>query len=240
MPQKSIVLHIPHASPVFPLGLDSWDEGINSEITRWTDWYTDWLFASCTRLDSRIIPVSYPFSRFFCDVERLENDSLEKIGQGIFYTRFGLLNRRYSDGEKQFALYSFYEHRRRLIKALRPEALLIDCHSFPADLSQTDICIGINNDWSQPDNNLIDKILSHFQAKGYSVGVNEPYTNSISPDAGFRYSSLMIEVNKRVYLHGPQALDIPKAYVLRQCIEECLIALLSRNNAPGRLGEEST
>lgn len=226
---KSIVLHIPHASPVFPFGLSSWEEGINSEITRWTDWYTDWLFASSTRKDSRIIPVSYPFSRFFCDVERLENDPLEAIGQGIFYTRFGLLNRRYSDAEKQLALYSFYEHRRRLIKALRPEALLIDCHSFPAELSQTDICIGTNADWSRPDNKLIDKILFHFQSKGYSVGLNEPYSNSISPETGFRYSSLMIEVNKRTYLLGSQELDISKANTLRNCIEECFIDLLAGN-----------
>ena len=226
MLQKRIVLHIPHASPVFPFGLSSWDEGINFEVTRWTDWYTDWLFASSGRLDSRIIPVAYPFSRFFCDVERLENDPLEKIGQGIVYTRFESLKRTVSDGEKQFALNSFHEHRQRLVQALSPGALLVDCHSFPADLSETDICIGVNDDWSRPDNSLIDRIISHFRSKGYSVGVNEPYSNSISPEAVFRYGSLMIEINKQAYLIGDQELDITKACYLRQCIEECFMDLL--------------
>lgn len=207
MLQKRIVLHIPHASPVFPFGLSSWDEGINFEVTRWTDWYTDWLFASSGRLDSRIIPVAYPFSRFFCDVERLENDPLEKIGQGIVYTRFESLKRTVSDGEKQFALNSFHEHRQRLVQALSPGTLLVDCHSFPADLSET-------------------RIISHFRSKGYSVGVNEPYSNSISPEAVFQYSSLMIEINKQAYLIGDQELYITKACYLRQCIEECFTELL--------------
>ena len=227
MPQKSIVLHIPHASPVFPFGLSSWEEGINSEITRWTDWNTDWLFASSTRLDPRIIPVSYPFSRFFCDVERLENDPLEQIGQGIVYTRFGTLSRCISDAEMQFALESYHEHRQRLVQALTPGALLVDCHSFPADLSDTDICIGVNDDWSRPDDNLIDRVLSYFRSWGYSVGLNEPYSNSVSPETGFRYGSLMIEVNKRVYLRGKQELDLSKASGLRKCIEECIVNLLA-------------
>lgn len=227
MLQKSIVLHIPHASPLFPLGRSNWEDGIEFEITRWTDWYTDWLFASSTRLDSRIISISSPFSRFFCDVERLENDPLEIIGQGIVYTRYGRLSRSISEEEKQFALKCYHEHRQRLVQALTPGALLVDCHSFPADLSDTDICVGVNDDWSRPGEALIDRVVSHFRAKGYSVGLNEPYSNSISPDAGFRYGSLMIEVNKRAYLHGPQTLDIPKAFILRRCIEECLIALLS-------------
>ena len=226
MQLERIVLNIPHASPVFPFGRSSWEEGINLEITRWTDWYTDWLFASSSRLDSRIIPVAYPFSRFFCDVERLENDPLEKIGQGIVYTRFGLLKRTVSDGEKQFAINSFHEHWQRLVKALSPRTLLVDCHSFPADLSGTDICIGLNDDWSRPDSGIINKVVSHFRSKGYSVGINEPYSNSISPDAGFRYGSLMIEVNKQTYLIGNQELDVVKARILRQCVEECLLGLL--------------
>ena len=77
---ERIVLHIPHASPVFPFGVSGWEEGIAAEVERWTDWYTDWLFASSSRLDGRIVSVHYPFSRFFCDAERLENDTLESVG----------------------------------------------------------------------------------------------------------------------------------------------------------------
>ena len=86
---KRIVLNIPHASPVFPFGRSGWEEGIGGEIARWTDWYTDYLFAGASRLDGRIIPVIYPFSRFFCDVERLKDDPLESVGRGRVYRRFG-------------------------------------------------------------------------------------------------------------------------------------------------------
>jgi putative restriction endonuclease len=33
---------------------------------------------------------------------------------------------------------------------LCPDALLLDCHSFPSELSDVDICIGFNEDWSKP------------------------------------------------------------------------------------------
>ena len=32
--------------------------------------------------------VVFPYSRFVCDVEPLENDAMESIGQGIIYTRY--------------------------------------------------------------------------------------------------------------------------------------------------------
>ena len=85
MPQKRIVLHIPHACPILPFGLSGWDEGILHEIVRWTDWYTDWLFVPSSGPDSRIIPVTYPFSRFFCDVERLENDATDYLADVEFH-----------------------------------------------------------------------------------------------------------------------------------------------------------
>ncbi|MBO4645845.1 MAG: hypothetical protein J5642_04955 [Bacteroidales bacterium] len=34
----------------------------------------------------------------------------------------------------------------------------------------------------------------------YSVGINNPYSNSEAPECPFRYQSMMLEVNKRVYL----------------------------------------
>lgn len=86
------MLNVPHSSPVFPFGKECWDSGIDAEIERWTDWYTDWLFQSA---DPRVISVVYPFSRFFCDVERLENDPLEAVGQGIIYKQFNGLNDRF-------------------------------------------------------------------------------------------------------------------------------------------------
>ena len=227
---ERIVLHIPHASPVLPFGRSGWEEGIEREIARWTDWYTDWLFASSARLDSRIVAVAYPFSRFFCDAERLEDDPLEAVGQGRVYRRFGALERTVPEDELEFALRSYGEHRERLVKALSacgPGTLLVDCHSFPADLSDVDVCIGVNEDWSRPDEALIEKAVEHFTSRGYSTRVNEPYSNSVSPETGFRYASLMIEVNKRTYLQGMNEMDVRKALSVRDCIEGLLLSLLS-------------
>ena len=227
---ERIVLHIPHASPVLPFGRSGWEEGIEREIARWTDWYTDWLFASSARLDSRIVAVAYPFSRFFCDAERLEDDPLEAVGQGRVYRRFGALERTVPEDELEFALRSYGEHRERLVKALSacgPGTLLVDCHSFPEDLSDVDVCIGVNDDWSRPEDALIQRVVVHFTSRGYSTRVNEPYSNSVSPETGFRYASLMIEVNKRSYLQGMSEMDMRKALSVRDCIEGLLLSLLS-------------
>lgn len=231
---ERIVLHIPHASPVFPFGRSGWEEGIEKEISRWTDWYTDWLFASSSRLDPRIVAVAYPFSRFFCDAERLENDPLEAVGQGRVYRRFGNLERTVLKEELEFALRSYGEHRERLVKALStygPGTLLVDCHSFPEDLSDVDVCIGVNDDWSRPEDALIQRAVGHFTSRGYSARVNEPYSNSVSPEEGFRYTSLMIEVNKRTYLQGMNEMNMRKALSIRRCIEDFFHSVLEVRDA---------
>jgi hypothetical protein len=40
-----------------------------------------------------------------------------------------------------------------------------------------------------------------FERQGYKVRVNKPYSNSIAPVTNFIYSSLMIELNKRIYMN---------------------------------------
>ena len=88
--------------------------------------------------DLRIHPAAFPWSRFFCDVERHETDHLEKIGQGIVYSSFeGII--------RDLTVLSYYlEHRTAIMKGLAPSAMLIDCHSFPAGLSDVEVCIGKN------------------------------------------------------------------------------------------------
>ncbi len=226
---RGIVLHIPHASPVLPFGRSGWDEGIEKEINRWTDWYTDWLFASLSMVDPRIVSITYPFSRFFCDAERLENDPLEAIGQGRVYSRFGLLKRTLSKDELAFALTSYREHKERLVGALLrggPRTLLVDCHSFPEDLSDVDVCIGVNDDWSRPEDTMLKRVLEHFQKMGYRTEINDPYSNSVSPDCGMLYHSLMIEVNKRTYMRGETILDLSRAALLRITLDTMFLSLI--------------
>ena len=226
---RGIVLHIPHASPVLPFGRSGWDEGIEKEINRWTDWYTDWLFASLSLVDSRIVPITYPFSRFFCDVERLENDPLEAIGKGRVYRRFGSLKRTLSKDELAFALTSYREHQERLVGALLrggQGTLLVDCHSFPEDLSDVDVCIGVNDDWSRPEDAFLERVQEHFQKMGYWTEINDPYSNSVSPDCGMLYRSLMIEVNKRTYMRGETNLELSRAEKLRVILNALFFSLI--------------
>ena len=67
-------------------------------------------------------------------------------------------------------------------------------------MSDVDICIGYNEDWSKPSHEVIDMAVNPFMDKGYKVGVNYPYSNSETPDCDFGYHSLMLEVNKKTYL----------------------------------------
>ncbi|MBQ8062876.1 MAG: N-formylglutamate amidohydrolase [Clostridia bacterium] len=222
-----IVLNIPHASPVYPFGKSGWGEGIDAEIARWTDWYTDWLFASATRLDSRIVAVQFPFSRFFCDAERLEDDPLEKVGQGIAYRYFGTLQRVLSIEDEALLREIHREHQDRLRKAiLSPSTILLDCHSFPSDLSEVEVCIGVNEDWSRPEDEIISMVMECFRHAGYKVAINEPYSNSMSPLCHYPYRSLMLEVNKAIYMNPAGEMTLPNAFKLRGVIERFMLSLL--------------
>ncbi len=108
--------------------------------------------------------------------------------------------------------------------------MLVDCHSFPSDMGGPDICIGHNEDWSY-DAQLVEGVRKVFESKGYTVGVNTPYSNSITPAAPFRYTSLMIEVNKRVYMNEA-TLQLEQSHGKWQCWNDTVglvYELLSRS-----------
>ena len=125
---------------------------------------------------------------------------MEHIGQGIIYRHFNGYQRQIPRSNEERLLRLWKEHQRRLKRNLCEGALLLDCHSFPEDMGDVDICIGYNEDWSKPDKDLLDFAVNLFEENGYSVGINYPYSNSEAPDCGFCYQSMMLEVNKRVYL----------------------------------------
>lgn len=69
-------------------------------------------------------------------------------------------------------------------------------------MGDVDVCVGFNDDWSRPDKALLDYAVNLYEDNGYSVGINYPYSNSEAPACAFSYQSMMLEVNKRVYLEG--------------------------------------
>ena len=223
-----IVLNIPHASKAFPLGEKArWEGGIDTYIDRWTDTATDWLFATASLTDPRIHPVVFPWSRFFCDVERLKDDPLDERGQGIVYSRFEGCRREMTGGERDDIISRWYDsHMENLRRELTPSSLLVDCYSFPPELSDVDVCIGVNGDWSAPGKELVSRVSDPFERRGYKVGVNTPYANSFAPHMPFHYPSVMIEVNKGTYLDGNGELDLKKATKLKEAIGEMYSMIL--------------
>lgn len=198
-----IVLNEPHASVegLYDADKSFWKMDfrfMNEVIIKWTDWHTDYLFHGLT--DHRIDTVRFPYSRFVVDAERLWNDPMENIGQGIVYKRFDDYQRVVPHELELKLLRLWHWHQSRLRNALTDGDLLLDCHSFPEHLSDVDICIGYNEDWSKPSKGMIEMAVNHFMDRGYKVGVNYPYSNSETPDCKFRYHSLMLEVNKKAYL----------------------------------------
>lgn len=202
MKYNKITLHIPHSSDKFPSEVDrlKWEDlcTLRNDMDKWTDWGTDRMFDSYTEGVERVI---FAFSRFYCDVERLKDDPMENIGQGIAYSRFNDNHRHTTDDDKQEIMCIYHQHIDKLKSKLTEGCLLIDCHSFPEELSDVDICIGLNDDWSRPDDETIKMIVSHFKESEMKVEINVPYSNSIAPKIdGIKYSSVMIEVNKRLYM----------------------------------------
>lgn len=194
---QKIVLAIPHATRTI---LTKWDdqEKINQDADRWTDWHTDVMFSV---MHPRIEAVLGTVSRFDCDLERLMDDPLEAEGRGILYTRShsGALRELDHETRKRF-MTEWYAYRDKLSRAIAQNTLLIDCHAFPRDIAtEIDICIGVNDDASRPAEETIALVVDHFTSLGYRTSVNEPYSNSITPESSIPYHSLMIELNKQIY-----------------------------------------
>jgi len=124
-----------------------------------------------------------------------------------------LVDVRLSPEERKKILHKYLDHQHHVSKLLinHPGALLLDCHSFSSratalqpDTSLTkdiDICIGFNEDYSKPSPEVIDTVKKHFTELGYRVGINTPFSNAKTVDAPVKYHSLMIEINKSLYMN---------------------------------------
>lgn len=203
---RKLVLNIPHSSAngIFDPRIGRWPRDprfINEAVRKYTDWFTDFLFA--TDRDN-VVPVIFGYSRFVCDAERLDDDPLERSGQGIIYTEYlGFKRGALPEDVRAFLLGQRRQHLERLSEELSEDgSILIDCHSFTnRDGVSPDICIGFNNDNSF-DIEVVCIVKNIFRDSGYSVALNFPYSNSLipAPLEKISYKSIMIEVNKRIYM----------------------------------------
>lgn len=216
---KNILLHIPHSSSSFPVDSKFTAYDLDNEERLLIDYYTDELFVPLNETE-HVNSVIFPYCRLYCDVERLINDSLEKDGLGICYRRevpTGRGNsysyREFNIKEKAFSQYvDFHSMVSKTIVSMNEyndpmKVLLIDCHSFSAlpnllnsNPPDVDICIGYNDDDTCPNKVVIGNIVQYFKSLGYKVGINEPFSNSKTFTVPVKYNSVMIEVNKRLYM----------------------------------------
>lgn len=227
MQAPSTLIHITHASGVIPTDLRSQfllnDAELSIELERLTDHFTDELFFS-SNAASQIL--SFPVSRFVVDPERYSDDTQEPMaerGHGVIYTGTTdcrPLRRKLSNDERTELLELYYVPHHSSLTAATQQSLeengfvtIVDAHSFPdiplpVDLSQQtprpDICIG--TDSTHTPRELVELVYDHFLAAGFSVRIDDPYAGTIVPLHYFgidnRVSSIMIEINRRLYLDG--------------------------------------
>ena len=228
-PFDRIVLAIPHATGVFDVSLWSDPASVARDARRWTDWHTDRLFAGAGRGEPRVRAVVGRVSRFDCDLERLEHDPLEDVGQGRLYARsHSGAGRAVPPDRAARWLRAWRRYRERIVAAAadaeRP--FLLDCHSFPADLApDVDVCLGWNEDESRPTDDVLGACRAAFERRGFRVAFNKPYGNAILPD-GWRGPSMLVELNKAIYLDDSDLSLIPSAESVRVALHDLCSTLL--------------
>jgi N-formylglutamate amidohydrolase len=206
---QNIVLHLPHCSAKVPEYLEKQNPSairtLRSKSFYLVDYHTHSLFLP-DKPHPLISSIMAPYLRTLVDMERMPDDPLESKG-------FGIVSQWAIDGlgeefRKQALHWHLEYHRSAMLKlnALK-KPLLIDCHSFsshPTPLCEcppnVDICIGWNEDKTTPDRLLLGVIVAYFMDLGYSIGLNNPFSNSKTFPGATDYCSFMIEINKRCYM----------------------------------------
>jgi N-formylglutamate amidohydrolase len=239
-----MILHIPHASRRIPEFMRNQfvlkDEQLEQEQVRLTDAFTDELFHYPAAQTIR-----FPYSRLVVDVERFADDGQEpmsRVGMGRFYlktTDGRPLRRALKDDELELLDGYYSEHHQKLTAAVGRElkqpgrALIIDCHSFPGaplpcDLDKSvprpDFCIGTDA-FHTPDG-LVQTARQLLEKKGYSTEINRPYAGTLVPLTFYRQdarvSSIMIEVNRKLYMDEATGEKTTRFDEIRQTAAELL------------------
>ncbi|WP_164940077.1 N-formylglutamate amidohydrolase [Bradyrhizobium zhanjiangense] len=223
---KIAVLHIPHSSRLIPADeraqLSVSELELETELLRMTDAFTAELFPPTLHEAERVV---FPVSRLVCDVERFPKDADEPMagrGMGAIYgaTSTGSrLRATVSVAERERVMTRWYWPHHELLtsaidKVLRREdrCLIIDCHSFAdrplphepdQDPQRPEICIG--TDSLHTAHGLAGAVADAAGKLGFTVAVDRPFAGALIPakhyGADTRVQSIMIEVNRRVYMN---------------------------------------
>lgn len=242
-----VVVHIPHASTQIPAAVrDGFlldDGGLKRELLLMTDHFTDRLFdlpadqATC---------VVFPISRLVVDPERFPDDVQEAMaakGMGVVYTKTSDgkdLRRSPSPEEREALLAEYYwPHHTCLSQTVSDvldahgRCLIIDAHSFPSHplLYESDqrpdrpeICIGTDPYHTPAE--LSAAAYDAFLKHGFGVAMNAPFAGSMVPldryNMDRRVASIMVEVNRALYLDEKTGEPLPGFEAIRRRVQEAL------------------
>lgn len=241
-----IIFHVPHSSTYIPDQYRCFfslkDADLNDEILKMTDWFTDELFLKASEsLGTQLV---FPISRLLVDPERFvedEKESMTSVGMGVIYEKTScgksLKHTKYVSRfyrNMMLAKY-YYPHHKRLFNLVKNElynckkVLVVDCHSFPSsplpyevnqNAHRADICLGID-EFHTP-NFVVEIIKFELEKHGLSVSINDPFSGSLVPieylNLNKNILSIMIEVNRRIYLNEINATKLPSFEYLRNVL----------------------
>ena len=255
-----LLANIPHSSTFISgsirdtLVLDSRE--LQAELLKMTDRYVDELFSCVTELGG--ITIVYNYSRLVVDPERFEDDAKEMMaskGQGVIYTHTSdgrkLRKHEPSNQERQELLDRYYRpyHEALEIETQRlldsfGRCLILDCHSFPSrplpyelnqDSNRPDICLG--TDPFHTPMKLLESVEAFFGEHGLTTTRNMPFEGTYVPlkflGTDKRVSSLMIEVNRKLYMDEETSERSGAFQELVQTMVEMIQFLISRLQQTG-------
>lgn len=225
---SNICVHIPHSRTKIPsickkeFLID--DEKLQDQLLHMTDWYTDDLFRHHS---SVIFPYSRLICDVERFLDPIQENMIVK-GMGMYYTLGydGFIIKEspfvydYLLPVYKYCLDLYYNHHYKLshkiddILAEFNSAILIDAHSFSSialpyegkDAKKTlrpDICLGIDDIFTPFWLRNIVKL--YFEKEGFNVLFNTPFSGTLVPIPFYglhdtRVSSIMIEVNRKLYM----------------------------------------
>ena len=242
---RNIIIHIPHDGDVFPEELMSSVCVPEKTFMRYHEEMRDrkvssFIPDSCSR---PISTITFDISRLLCDVERFigPEEVMEQYGMGFCYERAydGTIIKNVSPQIKEETLRYYASHHARLDELVKecPYSLLIDLHSFsetilPAgrktQVPVPDICIGTDDTYTP--RVFADETEKIFRKEGFSVARNYPYSGTMVPDSVLNREvecdliSIMIEINKAVYLDVLGNVDKAACFRICNAIEDIINA----------------
>lgn len=221
----NLLIHIPHASLCLPPDFCR-DVMVDRKIIEHNlRFMADYKVDELAR-DIDCYKVTAKYSRLYCDVERFRNDADEpmaRLGMGAVYTHLpgGAHYRQVTPERREEIIRRAYgPHHAQLNKlsqkivAQHGSCMMVDLHSYSDDLVRKlfgytenlpDICLGYDDEWFSENNAL--KLKTYIEKLGYSCALNYPYAGALVPMDFYRdktpgLRSVMLEVNRRVYLDG--------------------------------------